>query len=156
MHRPLPLLLLPASGLLAALVACGGPGAEDGSDGASAPATRSPSAPPATRDEGGAPARTPACAEVRAGIAAFNDGDYDETVARFLDAVPLAEEQLDGSERAEDLLEAVRWYAALPPEDYPDAATSSEEFQRYKAITLTQCDPVPDGAAPSAPPPVPA
>lgn len=147
--------------LLSLLVACGGPGA--GQDPAPDPTPSASPSSPGT-DDGqepdqpspgtAAPARTPACAEVRAGIDAFNDGDYDETVARFVDAVPLAEEQLDGSDRADQLLEAVRWYAALPPEDYADAAVSSQEFQVYKAITLTQCDPVPDGAAPSTPPPV--
>ncbi|WP_309647266.1 hypothetical protein [Nocardioides sp.] len=88
------------------------------------------------------PSETPACAEVRAGIAAFNEGDYDETVARFVAAVPLAEEQVDGSKQADDLLEAIRWYAELPAEDYPEAAISSQDFATYKAITLGQCDPV--------------
>lgn len=89
----------------------------------------------------GPPSDTPACAEVRAGIAAFNEGDYEETIERFVAAVPLAEEQLDGSAAADDLLEAVRWYAELPAEDYPEAAISSPEFATYKAITLGQCDP---------------
>jgi len=90
----------------------------------------------------GPTAESPACAEVRAGVAAFNEGDYEETVARFVDAVPLAEKQLDGSAQADDLLEAVRWYAELPAEDYPVASVSSPEFAAYKAITLGQCDPV--------------
>lgn len=152
MRRTVVLLLLPV------LAACGGPG-PGGDPGSSA--TPSGSASPAPGPEepddaspGAVPARTPACAEVRAGIAAFNEGDFDETVARFVDAVPLAQAQLDGSERAAQLLEAVRWYAALPPEDYAEAAVSSQEFQVYKAITLTQCDPVPDGPVASTPPPV--
>lgn len=157
MRRAAVLLLLPV------LAACGGPAADEApAPGPSPTSSSSPSTSPSpdADDEpgrpstGAAPARTPACAEVRAGIDAFNDGDYEETVARFVDAVPLAEEQLDGSDRADQLLEAVRWYAALPPEDYADAAVSSQEFQVYKAITLTQCDPVPDEAAPSTPPPV--
>lgn len=87
------------------------------------------------------PARTEACAEVRAGIDAFNEGDFTETVARFEAALPLAEEhaEQEDSERADLLLEAVRWYAELPPEDYPRASRSSEDFARYKAITLAQC-----------------
>ncbi len=153
MRRAALLLLLPA------LAACGGPAADDEpAPGPSSSPSSSPS--PDADDEpdqpptGAAPARTPACAAVRAGIDAFNEGEYDETVARFVEAVPLAEEQLDGSDRADQLLEAVQWYAALPPEDYADAAVSSQEFQVYKAITLTQCDPVPDVAGPSTPPPV--
>ncbi|WP_160012129.1 hypothetical protein [Nocardioides sp. AX2bis] len=151
--------------LLSLLVACGGPGAEQ--DPAPDPTPSSPSSSPETDGEqpdgqepdesspgAAAPARTPACAVVRAGIDAFNEGDFEETVARFGEAVPLAEEQVDGSEQADQLLEAVRWYAALPPEDYAEAAVSSQEFQVYKAITLTQCDPVPDEAAPSTAPPV--
>lgn len=94
-----------------------------------------PALEPATTD-------TAVCAEVRAGIAAFNEGDYEETIERFVAAVPLAEDQLDGSPAADELLEAVRWYAELPAEDYPEAAISSPEFATYKAITLGQCDPV--------------
>ncbi len=150
MRRTAVLVLLPV------LVACGGP-APGGDPGPSPSRSASPApGPEGSEDDppGAAPARTPACAEVRAGIAAFNEGDFDETVARFEEAVPLAEDQLDGSERADQLLEAVRWYAALPPEDYAEAAVSSQEFQVYKDITLSQCDPVPDGPVDSTPPPV--
>lgn len=152
MRRAAVLLLLPA------LVACGGPGGEEepapAPSGSSSPSPGTDDDEPGQPSTGAAPAGTPACAVVRAGIDAFNEGDFDETVDRFVEAVPLAEEQLDGSEQADQLLEAVRWYAALPPEDYTEAAVSSEEFQVYKAITLTQCDPVPDEPAPSTPPPV--
>lgn len=91
-----------------------------------------------------APASTDACAEVRAGIDAFNTGDFDETIARFRDAEPLAERQLaaDDSQEATDLLEAVRYYADLPAEEYPDAARSSADFEKYKQITLGQCVPI--------------
>lgn len=91
------------------------------------------------------PASTPACEEVRAGIGAFNAGDFEETVARFRAAVPLATEQLDGSEEADDLLEAVTWYAELPADDYAEAFASSPEFRRYQGITLGQCG---DGTPP--------
>ncbi len=124
--RLLPITLLVA--LLAALtVSCTGTGGTAARSGPALAAAASTSA---------------ACAEVRAGIAAFNQGDYEETVTRFVEAVPLAEERLDGSDEAADLLEAVRWYAELEPEDYPEAAISSPEFAAYKAITLGQCDPV--------------
>jgi hypothetical protein len=83
-----------------------------------------------------------ACEEVRTGIEAFNLGDYDGTVEHFEAAVPLAEEQDDGSTKASELIEAVRYYAALDAEAYPEAARSSPEFAKYKAITLGQCMPV--------------
>jgi hypothetical protein len=87
-------------------------------------------------------AESAACEEVRTGIDAFNLGDYDGTVEHFEAAVPLAEEQDDGSTKAGQLIEAVRYYAALDADDYPEAARSSPEFARYKAITLGQCMPV--------------
>ncbi len=65
-----------------------------------------------------------ACEEVRTGIEAFNLGDYDGTVEHFEAAVPLAEEQDDGSTKASELIEAVRYYAALDAEAYPEAARS--------------------------------
>lgn len=83
-----------------------------------------------------------ACEEVRTGIAAFNDGDYDGTVEHFELAVPLAEAQDDGSTMAGRLIEAVRYYAELDSERYPEAARTSPEFAKYKAITLGQCMPV--------------
>jgi len=80
-----------------------------------------------------------ACEEVRIGIDAFNVGEFDETVAHFEEALPLAEEQDDGSAVAGQLVEAVRYYAELDAGDYPEAARSSPEFAKYKAITLGQC-----------------
>lgn len=154
------LLLVPLLLLVAALAAsCGGgepaagpPQREAGSSSPEAPGGSPGARPEGPRGE--TPAATPACEQVRAGIAAFNEGDYEETVARFEAAVPLAEDQVDGSTAADDLLEAVRWYADLPAEEYPEASISSPDFQRYKAITLGQCDPVPDGGGETSPPPV--
>ena len=83
-----------------------------------------------------------ACEEVRTGIDAFNLGDYDGTVEHFEAAVPLAEAQDDGSTEARQLVGAVRYYAALDAGAYPEAARSSPEFAKYKAITLGQCMPV--------------
>jgi hypothetical protein len=83
-----------------------------------------------------------ACEEVRTGIEAFNLGDYEGTVEHFVAAVPLAEGQDDGSATARDLVEAVRYYAGLAAEDYREAARTSAEFAKYKAITLGQCMPV--------------
>lgn len=107
----------------------------------------------APRSSDGAPSATPtedattvvdspACEEVRAGIDAFNLGDFEGTVEHFEDALPLAEEQDDGSAAAEQLVDAVRYYAELRPGRYPEAARSSPDFARKKAITLGQCMPV--------------
>jgi hypothetical protein len=85
-----------------------------------------------------------ACEEVRTGIDAFNSGDYAGTVEHFEAAVPLAEAQDDGSEKAAQLVEAVRYYAELDAELYPEAARTSADFAKYKAITLGQCLPVDD------------
>ncbi len=135
--------LLLALVLVAGLGACS---AEPESPGAESTrkATPSPSAP-----EPGAPVQpdardSPACAEVRAGIDAFNTGDYQETVKHFRLAQPLSRSQARTapSQGAEDLVEAVNYYARLAPEDYPESARSSVEFAKYKAITLGQCRPV--------------
>ena len=83
-----------------------------------------------------------ACEEVRTGIEAFNLGDYEGTVEHFETALPLVEGQDDGSQQAMDLVEAVRYYAELGAEQYPEAARSSPAFAKYKAITLGQCMPV--------------
>ena len=98
-----------------------------------------------------------ACDEVVLGIDAFNAGELDQTVAHFRKAVPLAEAEAasDGSQEAEALVDAVHYYAELPAEDYPEAAASSPDFARYKAITLGLCasdgppaeSPSPDGQA---------
>ena len=127
--------------LLVASCSTGDPGSDT-----SAPPARVPSAPESEAPDL-EPSKTPACAEVRAGIAAFNDADYEETVARFVAALPLAEEQVDGSADADRLLEAVRWYAELAPEDYAKASVSSPAFAEYKAVTLGQCLPLGDVAS---------
>ncbi len=89
---------------------------------------------------------TKACSAVRAGINAFNAGDFSITVDEFRRALPLARAQAEDnpSKAADDLVEAITYYAELAPEDYPQSAVSSPEFLKYKAITLGQC--VGDGA----------
>ncbi len=132
--------------LLAATTGCSVGTAQQKGDAAAVPSTPPTISPPTdTPGSGSGTASSPACVEVRAGIRAFNAGDFAETVAHFEVALPLARAQArtEGSAQAEDLLEAVRYYAELAPEDYPEAARSSPEFVRYKAITLGQCVPVP-------------
>lgn len=96
---------------------------------------------PSPRSGAAAVIDSEACEEVRSGIEAFNVGEFDETVEHFEEALPLAEEQDDGSVLASQLIEAVRYYAELDVELYPEAARSSPEFAKYKAITLGQCMP---------------
>ena len=91
-----------------------------------------------------------ACEEVRTGIEAFNLGDYDGTVEHFEAALPLAEAQDDGSTTAGELVEAVRYYAELDADDYLEAARTSPEFAKNKAITLGQCMPVGDEESPGS------
>ncbi len=107
-----------------------------GSPSAGGPSTPTSSASP----RGGAGGQT--CAEVRAGIDAFNQGDFQATVDHFRTAVPLAEAlaSADDSQLSRDLLEAVRYYADLAPDAYLRASLSSPDFARYKAITLGQCE----------------
>ena len=82
------------------------------------------------------------CAEVRSGIDAFNEKDYDATVDHFEKATVFAKRYAELSEekKADDLLEAVEYYATLPAEDYRDAFANSPRFLRYKSVTLGQCD----------------
>jgi hypothetical protein len=137
-----------ALALLLALSACSG--SDDGGatgTAPSSPASRS-SAPPPSVPAPSAPsdrevdlARTEVCDLVRQGIDRFNLGDLDATIARFEDAVPLAERLAadQPSDRTETLLDAVRYYAALPAEDYQEANLSSPEFAEFKDFTLTEC-----------------
>jgi len=122
-----------AAVLLTGLVACGcSAGEQTTSDNGPTPPTSS-SAPSGLLSE------TEACAEVRAGIDSFNEGDLGETVRHFELAVPLAKELVAEDEAADTLLGAIEYYATLPPEEY-QAASPSPEFQRNKAITLTLCE----------------
>lgn len=108
-----------------------------------ATSTPAPGTTPDTPTPGGPSQRSDgssaACDEVVAGINAFNASDYESTVEHFEKAVPLAVAEDDGSDEATQLIAAVRYYAELAPEDYPEAANSSPEFAQWKAVTLGQC-----------------
>ena len=127
--------LLVALVLLLALSAC-----SSGNDAPKAEPKRAPSSSPSAPDRADA-SGTDACAEVRAGIDAFNTGDFAATVGHFKLALPLARAQADSdsSQAADDLVESVRYYAELAPEDYAESARSSPDFVKYKTITLGQC-----------------
>lgn len=110
----------------AALLAAGACASEAGSDG---------------KDLSAAEAVQQTCAEVLAGIDEFNRQDYSGTVEHFEKARPIARAYVEASSEPEAraLLEAVTYYADLPPESYPQAARTSEHFARHKAVTLSQC-----------------
>ncbi|MGA8851538.1 MAG: hypothetical protein WB508_07425 [Aeromicrobium sp.] len=105
-------------------------------------------------DQAGTAATADPCIEIRAGIDAFNLGDYEETIGHFRKALPLAvdEAKNDDSQKAADLVEAVTYYAELDPEKYPEAARSSADFAKYKAITLGQCVAVEEPGSDEPPP----
>lgn len=143
--------------VMLSLGACGS-GQESPKAGPTKQPTASPSppgsGPPAQPDA----SDTKACAEVRAGIDAFNMADFASTVAHFRLALPLAKAQLrtSGTGAAKDLVEAVTYYAELAPADYPQSAASSTQFAKYKAITLGQCAGEPSQGGSPGPPQVPA
>ncbi|MEJ7633650.1 hypothetical protein [Aeromicrobium sp.] len=87
------------------------------------------------------------CTEVNAGIEEFNQGDYAGTVTHFEKAKITAKvyAMVSDEPEADALLDAVQYYANLDPADYPEAARSSENFARNKAITLNQCADADDG-----------
>ncbi len=84
-----------------------------------------------------------ACAEVRKGVDAFNDEDYKGTVSHFEKAIEPATgfAKTSSAHEADDLLNAIRYYAGLQPREYPEAARTSSDFAKYKTITLGQCVP---------------
>lgn len=84
------------------------------------------------------------CVEVRAGIDAFNDHDYQGTTKHFKKAEVFAKLYYKKAQGAgsSSLLQAVDYYAHLPANAYPEASRSSADFARFKAITLGQCEPV--------------
>jgi predicted small lipoprotein YifL len=116
-----------AVALLVALTACG----------SSTP--REPKLPPPAKTEAGTQAQT--CAEVQLGIDAFNDQDYVGTMKHFKRAEVYAKVHARewGGAEAAALLQAVDYYAHLPPEAYPNAARTSVDFQRFTVPTLSQC-----------------
>lgn len=120
--------ILAAVALLAALGACSG-GSDPSKDAKPAASVSAADAFQAT------------CREVRDGIDEFNRQDYAGTVEHFEKARVSAKvyAKVNTEPEADALLDAVEYYADLSPEDYPDAARSSESFARNKEITLTQC-----------------
>lgn len=136
-----PLLLC---GLVLGACSSGGSSEESLGGSSSEGPTSSPSSPGSPGGEPSTDAsgtRKAVCSKVVAGINAFNAGDFDTTIEQFRDAVPLASGALATSPSQESklLLRAVRYYADLPADDYPEAARSSRDFQRWKSVTLTLC-----------------
>jgi hypothetical protein len=90
------------------------------------------------------------CVEVRAGIDAFNQHNFTSTASHFKKAEVFAKLYYKKAQGpgSSTLLQAVDYYAHLPPKAYPKAARSSADFARFKAITLGQCEPA-DGPTPA-------
>ena len=110
--------------LLAVLAGCGSSGNPKPSDAATTPS-----------------AREATCIEVRAGIAAYNTQDLDAVQPRFVRAQVFAKKYAkeSSSRKADELLEAVKFFADVPPSGYSKDAASSKLFEKYKAITLGDC-----------------
>lgn len=135
--------------LLLALTACSGSDDGSGDDATDAPAAAPRSSPPAPSapdpsapaDPGLDLATTDVCDLVREGIDQFNLGDLEATIAAFEDAIAPAEQLAEDQPSADTrtLLDAVRYYAALPADEYAEANRSSPEFLRFKDFTLTEC-----------------
>ena len=81
------------------------------------------------------------CALVRSGVAAFNEQDYRTTAEKFEAALEPARQYAEAADtdRADDLLEAVEYYAELPAEQYRAAFEQSPEFKQHQVTTLGQC-----------------
>lgn len=138
--------------VLLGLIGCSSGGDPERASEPSAAAPSSPSSAPADPPDPSSPpappvgptgdlATTEVCDLVRQGIDAFNVGDLDGTVERFEEAVPLAEDlaREQPSDGTETLLDAVRYYAEIPVEDYVEESESSPEFLRFKEFTLVEC-----------------
>lgn len=140
-RTPLPVVLMLLLVLLTG--ACGAGGGEASTEPTgSFPSLnpQRPEDPPSLDPE--ATADSPVCAFVRAGIDAFNQGDYEETVALFAEALPLADaaaNEPDAPASSELLAGAVRYYAELAPAEYADAAQGDADFETNKQITLGLC-----------------
>ena len=96
--------------------------------------------PKATETSSSSP-REDTCIEVRAGVASYNAQDLDSVQPHFVRAEVFARKyakQSSGKE-ADDLLEAVRFFAKVPPSGYSKDAASMKLFEKYKAITLGDC-----------------
>ena len=110
--------------LLAALAGCGSSGDPKPSDAATAPS-----------------AREATCIEVRAGVAAYNAQDLDAVQPHFVRAEVFARKYAkeSSSREADDLLDAVKFFADVPPSGYSKDEAALKLFEKYKAITLGDC-----------------
>ncbi len=141
-------LALPAAACTAGTDGTAAPAAPAAPDASSsAPSASSTPSPGAAGPDYGRPAATPACADVRAGIDAFNLSDYDAAVAAFDRALPLARQQAEeyAVPPARRLLEAVSYYAALDADELAAAFPPAPEDRKYQLVTLAQCQPTGPG-----------
>lgn len=120
--------LIVAVALLAVLAGCGSSG--DPKPKAAAPAPTSSSS-----------SREDTCIEVRAGVASYNAHDLASVEPHFVRAEVFAKKYAKETpgKAAADLLEAVQFFATVPPAGYSKNAASLKLFEKYKAITLGDC-----------------
>lgn len=87
-------------------------------------------------------ARESACVEVRTGIAAYNTKHFKEVQPSFVKAKVFAERYVKSSTdtAADKLLEAIIFFAEVPPDSYTKDAKTLKLFEKYKAITLGDCE----------------
>ena len=85
--------------------------------------------------------REDTCIEVRAGVASYNAQDLESVQPHFVRAEVFAKKyaKQSSAKEADDLLEAVKFFADVAPNDYNKNATSLKLFEKYKAITLGDC-----------------
>lgn len=137
--KALALAVLLATVGTVALSGCGSDGGGDGSDGGTG---REPGSSSSTATEQLDLATTRVCDLVRRGVDAFNNGDVAETIERFQEAVPLAEELATQQPSAdtERLRDAVDYYAGIPADEYVEANDSDPTFADYRDFTLVTCE----------------
>jgi hypothetical protein len=118
------------------LTGCGS--GDDGDDDAG----REPGSSSSTATEALDLATTRVCDLVRRGVDAFNNGDVEETIERFQEAVPLAEELATEEPSADTrrLRDAVEFYAEIPADEYVEANATDPTFADYRDFTLVTCE----------------
>lgn len=93
-------------------------------------------------DTSGLSARESACVEVRAGIAAYNTKQFKEVQPYFVKAKVFAQRYAKASAdtEADKLLEAISFFADVSPDSYSKDTKTLKLFEKYKAITLGDCE----------------
>lgn len=96
-------------------------------------------------------ARDSACIEVRAGIEAYNTNNFQNVQPHFVKAKVFAKAYATASKgtEADKLLEAIIFFTEVPPDSYAKDVKSSKLFEKYKAVTLGDCEITEDPGQPA-------